>query len=143
MNKKVLYWSDVEELVANLIEKINNNGDVFTHILTLARGGYVPAALLGHGLNIRSVHSVCAYSYQGAQRGDITLEGACPDLDDTRLLIVDDLVDSGETIRFMRKQYPNAKVAVLVAKPQGEDQADYYAQKASQDCWIDFPWEKN
>ena len=143
MNKKVLYWSDVEELVANVVHQIQEKDIEFMHIVTLARGGYVPAALLGHGLNIRSVHSVCAYSYQGSQRGDITLEGDCPKLDDSKMLIVDDLVDSGETIKFMRQKYPRAKVAVLVAKPNGEGQADFYAEKAEQDCWIDFPWEKN
>lgn len=142
LNKKVLYWNDIEELIAKLIEKINAKGEVFTHILALARGGCVPATLLGYGLNIRSVHSVCAYSYHGSTRGEITLDGGFPDLDDTRLLIVDDMVDSGDTIKFIRKRYPNAKVAVLFAKPKGENQADFFAENAPQVCWIEFPWEE-
>jgi xanthine phosphoribosyltransferase len=56
-------------------------------------------------------------------------------------LIVDDLVDSGATMRAIRKMMPNAHAAVLYAKPDGLDQADSYVETVGQDTWIHFPWE--
>lgn len=143
MQKKVLYWGDVEEMVANIATQISKDAQEFTHILALARGGLVPSALLAHALDLRPVHSLSVYSYRGTVQDEPELISDWPEIDDKNLLIVDDLVDSGKTVKMIKEHYPNAKVAVLIAKPEGQAQADFFAEKCTQDAWIDFPWERD
>ncbi len=56
-------------------------------------------------------------------------------------LVIDDLVDSGTTMRIVRAILPKAHVAVLYAKPAGRPLADSFVDEFPQDSWIDFPWE--
>jgi adenine/guanine phosphoribosyltransferase-like PRPP-binding protein len=46
--------------------------------------------------------------------------------DGTGILIVDDLVDSGKTLELVRELYPNAHLATVYAKPEGEPQVDTF-----------------
>ena len=56
-------------------------------------------------------------------------------------LIVDDLVDTGETIKALRPILPKAHYATVYAKPAGRDQVDTFITEVSQDTWIYFPWD--
>ena len=56
-------------------------------------------------------------------------------------LIVDDLVDTGETIKAIRSSLPNAHYATVYAKPSGREQVDTFITEVSQDTWIYFPWD--
>ena len=56
-------------------------------------------------------------------------------------LIVDDLVDTGETIKALRPQIPKAHYATVYAKPNGRTQVDTFITEVSQDTWIYFPWD--
>ncbi len=56
-------------------------------------------------------------------------------------LIIDDLVDTGETARIVRNSYPEAMFACLCAKPSGRLRADFYMREVSQDIWVLFPWD--
>lgn len=57
-------------------------------------------------------------------------------------LVVDDLVDSGETIKAVKQYFPKAVYVVLIAKPKGLMVADHYVQIVEQNIWVAFPWEK-
>ena len=56
-------------------------------------------------------------------------------------LIVDDLVDTGETARALRKMLPRAHFATAYAKPAGRPLVDTFVTEVSQDTWIFFPWD--
>ena len=56
-------------------------------------------------------------------------------------LIIDDLVDTGETIKTIRLKLPNAHYATVYAKPSGREQVDTFITEVSQDTWIYFPWD--
>ncbi|MDB5392852.1 MAG: xanthine-guanine phosphoribosyltransferase, partial [Rhodospirillales bacterium] len=56
-------------------------------------------------------------------------------------LVIDDLVDTGATMRIVRTMLPRAYVGVLYAKPTGRPFADTFVREFPQDSWIDFPWE--
>ncbi|MDO9541152.1 MAG: phosphoribosyltransferase family protein [Kiritimatiellia bacterium] len=57
------------------------------------------------------------------------------------ILIIDDIIDSGDTARAVRKKIKNAKadIAVLFKKPWSKIKPDYCLQET--DKWIVFPWE--
>lgn len=143
IGKKVAYWADIEEMVADLTHQIKQSGQEFNAILCLARGGLVPAALLAHALDIRNVYSVAVTSYYNKSQFEPELKSDLPDIPSDKLLIVDDLVDTGKTVDFIARNYKNAKVACLFAKPEGRDRADFVSETVSQDTWINFPWEED
>ena len=62
--------------------------------------------------------------------------------DGTGLLIIDDLVDTGETARAVRDMLPKAHFATVYAKPAGRPLVDTFVTEVSQDTWIAFPWEQ-
>lgn len=118
-------------------------------IVAVTRGGLIPAALLAEKMGIRIVDTVCIQSYNTL---DQRLAEAIilKDINggwDTRLgfddfLVVDDLVDSGETADTIKTHLPGAHFACLYAKPVGERFADTYVEVFDQSQWIVFPWEE-
>jgi xanthine phosphoribosyltransferase len=56
-------------------------------------------------------------------------------------LIIDDLVDTGETGKMLRQMMPKAHFATVYAKPSGRPVVDTFVTEVSQDTWIFFPWD--
>jgi xanthine phosphoribosyltransferase len=57
------------------------------------------------------------------------------------LLVVDDLADTGATVKIVRAILPQAHVATVYAKPLGRPFVDTFITDVSQDTWIYFPWD--
>ncbi|WP_116653821.1 xanthine phosphoribosyltransferase [Pelagibacterium sediminicola] len=119
----------------------------FHAIVAIARGGLVPATIIARELNIRMIESVSVKSYDHQTQGEVqVLKAINPDLiaadaSGRKLLIIDDLVDTGATARAVRNMLPNAHFATVYAKPQGRDTVDSFITEVSQDTWIYFPWD--
>ena len=56
-------------------------------------------------------------------------------------LVVDDLVDTGNTATIIRNMLPKAHFATLYSKPAGKPLVDTFITEVSQDTWILFPWD--
>ena len=111
-------------------------------IIAVTRGGLVPAAIVARELDIRLIDTVCVLSYNHKTKGDVKiLKGATEASKGENWLIVDDLVDTGETIKAIRLSLPNAHYATVYAKPSGREQVDTFITEVSQDTWIYFPWD--
>lgn len=117
-------------------------------IVAVARGGMTLAHALSMALDIRNLQSVRAESYDGnCQRDSITVSGQCDFSDSSRILIVDDIVDSGQTLASLmpqlRSEHPNCefKTVALFTKPTALLQPDYSLHEATD--WIDFFWERD
>ena len=119
----------------------------FDAIVAIARGGLVPATIVARELNIRVVESVSVKSYDHQNQGEVrVLKSISPDIlgkvkAGGKILIVDDLVDTGATARIVREMLPGAHIATVYAKPQGRDMVDTFITEVSQDTWIFFPWD--
>jgi len=119
----------------------------FDAVVAIARGGLVPAAIVARELNIRTVETVAVKSYDHQAQGEIRL--LKPITADVRglhaagkkVLIVDDLVDTGATARAVREMLPGAHFATVYAKPKGREMVDTFITEVSQDTWIFFPWD--
>ena len=61
--------------------------------------------------------------------------------DGNDILIIDDLVDTGKTLKIVKEIYPKAHFATVYAKPKGKEMVDTYITEVSQDTWIFFPWD--
>ena len=111
-------------------------------IIAVTRGGLVPAAIVARELDIRLIDTVCVLSYNHKSKGDVNIiKGAADAAKGEDWLIVDDLVDTGETIKAIRLSLPNAHYATVYAKPSGREQVDTFITEVSQDTWIYFPWD--
>ena len=112
----------------------------FEGLVSITRGGLVPAAIISRGFAIRLVDTICISSYEHMNQSEVSIikrlngngEG---------WLIVDDLVDKGKTARVVKEMLPNAHFACVYAKPLGKPLVDTYITEVGQDTWIYFPWD--
>ncbi len=115
-NKMFVSWADVEDLVQELWKKVVIGSMPINSIHGLKRGGYIPAVMLSHQLNLP--YSETIYH-------------------DT--LVVDDICDSGETL----KKAPGVYHAVLHYKPHTSCVVPTIWAKEVGDDWIVYPWERH
>jgi xanthine phosphoribosyltransferase len=119
----------------------------FTAIVTITRGGLVPAAIVARELGARVIETVCIASYHDykTQGGLQVLKGIAPGVakfgEGKGILVVDDLVDTGATAKVVREMLPHAHFATVYAKPLGRPMVDTFITEVSQDTWIYVPWD--
>jgi xanthine phosphoribosyltransferase len=137
-------WDQFHRDARALAWRLNGAGP-FEAIVTVTRGGLVPAAIVARELDLRLVETICISSYSHIQQGRLkVLKGVAPELTAKRgegILIVDDLVDTGKTARVVRELLPSAHFATVYAKPMGRPLVDTFVTEVSQDTWIFFPWD--
>ena len=111
-------------------------------IVAITRGGLIPAAIIARELDTRLVESVSVATYEEETKGDpVVVKPPAAAGDGTGFLVVDDLVDTGTTIRVVRGLLPNAHYACVYAKPAGRSMIETFVTEVSQDTWILFPWD--
>ncbi len=130
------YCDDTIKL-ASLIEKTGRN---FKSIIVITRGGLFPASILSARLGIKLIDTYCISSYSERKLGTIN-ELKKPNIDLTDALFIDDLSDSGNTIRYVKSVYPEAFIACVYVKQKGKSFPDLYVQEYTDDTWIVQPWE--
>ena len=120
----------------------------FQAVVCITRGGLVPAAIVARELGIRVIETVCIASYNHTTQGELTmLKGVAEHIvaiaggRGKGVLVVDDLVDTGQTAKLVRDILPEAHFAAVYAKPQGRPMVDTFITEVSQDTWIFFPWD--
>jgi xanthine phosphoribosyltransferase len=139
-------WTDLHRDARALAWRLAALGP-FKSVVAVARGGLAPAAIIARELDIRQVETVCIVSYEEGddgvadQRREVRVLKALPG-NGEGMLVIDDLVDSGETARAVKAMLPKAHIATVYAKPAGLDVVDSYVTLVSQDTWIVFPWDE-
>ena len=121
----------------------------FEAIVCITRGGLVAAAIVARELDVRLIETVCVVSYEDYKRQSElrVLKGVADSVSrigagqGDRVLIVDDLVDTGKTAQIVRGLLPKAHFATVYAKPMGRPMVDTFITEVSQDTWIYFPWD--
>ena len=82
----------------------------FKGIVAVTRGGLVPAAIVARELEIRLIETACISSYDHKDQGHLNVLKNAPEAGDGEgWLIVDDLVDTGETAKALRVKRIEAK----------------------------------
>ena len=115
-------------------------------MVSITRGGLVPAAIVARELEIRVIETISIASYNHQQQGGLqVLKSISPEImkagETGKLLVIDDLVDTGSTMKLVRELLPTALVATVYAKPLGRPLVDTFITEVSQDTWIYFPWD--
>lgn len=119
------------------------NADI---LLAVARGGLTLGHLMAQALDTRNLFTLNSIHYEGELKLDTFNIFNIPDLSSAkRVLIIDDIVDSGETmqeiLRVLGEKFPDTefKLATIFYKPTAVLQPDYTVREAKE--WIDFFWE--
>jgi xanthine phosphoribosyltransferase len=140
-------WDQFHRDSRALAWRLNGAGP-FEAVVCITRGGLVPAAIVARELGIRLIETVCVASYDHTRQGDLrVLKSVAPEIvaraggQGAGVLIVDDLVDTGQTVKVVRALLPRAHFATVYAKPMGRPQVDTFITEVSQDTWIYFPWD--
>jgi xanthine phosphoribosyltransferase len=139
-------WDQFHRDARALAWRLNGAGP-FAAIVTVTRGGLVPAAIVARELDIRVIETISIASYDDTRQGELrVLKSVASDIiemggGDRGVLIVDDLVDTGRTAKIVRDLLPKAHFATVYAKPMGRPLVDTFITEVSQDTWIFFPWD--
>ncbi|HBO38991.1 MAG TPA: xanthine phosphoribosyltransferase [Pasteurellaceae bacterium] len=138
--KYVVTWDMFQMHARKLAERLLPASQ-WKGIIAVTRGGLFPAAVLARELGIRHVETVNIASYhdhdtQGELKVLHRAEG-----DGDGFIVVDDLVDTGNTARAILEMYPKARFVTVFAKPAGVPLVDDYVVDIPQDTWIEQPWD--
>ncbi len=117
-------------------------------ILAIARGGLTLAHAYAQATDNRNLFSINSMLYDGEVKRSHAKLINLPELSGhKRVLILDDIVDSGETLigvyRVLQERYPDIdfKSATLYTKKNAAIQPDWALHETTE--WIDFFWEKD
>ena len=134
-------WDQLHRDARALAWRLMGRGP-FRGIVAVSRGGLIPAAIVARELECRFVESVSVETYDEETRGEpLITKPPTAAGDGAGFLVVDDLVDSGATLRAVRAVLPRAHYACIYAKPAGRDWVETFVTEVSQDTWILFPWD--
>ncbi len=136
--------NDVNEMVTILASQIRPRYKD-TAIVPILRGGMVPAGLLADKLNLRNMGVVVAEHYDGTERRDeVQIHTVLIAEDTPEVIIVDDIVDSGKTLRLVVNEVTQivdeVRTAALVVRSGAAYEPDYYVIKELKEDYITMPW---
>jgi uncharacterized protein len=140
-------WDDLGEAVAQLSRRIAADRYRPDAVLALARGGLPLAGALAYALGVKSMATLNVEFYTGVDERleEPLLLPPIPDLgrlESERLLVVDDVADTGRTLALVRdfcaEHVAEVRTAVLYEKPHSTVRCDYVWRRT--DRWIEFPW---
>jgi hypoxanthine phosphoribosyltransferase len=152
--REVMSWDDLGSGSRALAELVHEGGYRPDMILAIARGGLLVAGALSYALGVKNTFTMNVEFYTDIdERLEMPmLLPPVPDLVDftaTRVLIADDVADTGATIalvkRFLEGKVAEARSAVLSEKPRSTVQCEYVWRRTrlladGSQPWIDFPW---
>jgi len=147
---KVLYvpWNDVLRMCYSLAEKVLDSREAFDAIVSVSRGGLVPARIMSDVLGVFNFYTIRSRFWGIAGRiAEEPMLGIheAIDVDGKNVLLVDETVDTGMTlekiINVLRSLGAgDVKTAVLHYKTGSSLIPDFYIDVVDKDVWIFYPW---
>ena len=141
MKQVFLSYHDIHTDCIELAKKIKKKYKPEKLIL-ISRGGLIPGSIIANYLGIQDVDVIALKTYADRKRSkEIKVYKRIKS--EKKLVVIDDLVDSGETAKIVKEMMPNSKFVVLYAKTSGKKQADLHIYNFKDSDWIVFPWEQD
>jgi hypoxanthine phosphoribosyltransferase len=146
-DREVMTWQDLGDGARDLAEQMHRDGYRPDMVLAIARGGLPVAGALAYALGVKNTFAMNVEFYTGIdERLEMPmLLPPVPDLVDfaeTRVLIADDVADTGATLALVKEfcegKVADVRCAVMYAKPRSTVQCEYVWRHTN--SWIDFPW---
>ncbi|MGB5307615.1 MAG: phosphoribosyltransferase [Arenicellales bacterium] len=153
MNDKSIKWElvsweifyDMTRQLAYLIQEDGYRPDI---IIAIARGGYTPARILSDYLGVMDMTSFKVKHYRSLdkQPGARIEHPLAADVSGRRILLVDDVSDSGDTFDVAIDHINTCanpteiRTAVLHHKIVSKYKPTYYTREVREWHWITYPW---
>jgi len=146
-------WTDYHRDIERLAAKVHAEGRQFDQIVCVARGGLRVGDTLSRIFKVPlAIISASSYTGEaGMVRGEITVAKHMTMTSESlgeRLLLVDDLVDSGVTLEVVKRhllesrpKVKEVRTAVLWYKACSQCKPDYYVHYLPGNPWIHQPFE--
>ena len=145
--REILTYELFGTAVRDIAQKVVDSGYEPDIVLSIARGGLALGMGLGYALDVKNLSAVNVEFYTGVnERLEVPMmlppTPAAVDLTGMKVLIADDVADTGKTLEivhdFCAGHVAEARTAVIFEKPWTVINADYVYKKT--DRWIDFAW---
>lgn len=150
MKDQVNYsWEDFNKDIFLINSKIYKENWLPDCVVGIKRGGLTPAVVLSHFLN-KPMYAITYQNSNGLKKFDsYDLEKNLGESSLTRILIVDDICDTGDTFRQISEMnfynsFKNIKFCSMFYNVRQNFVVDFYAKKIDRyndKSWIVFPWE--
>ena len=119
MNKVYITWNQVNKL----LDKIHEQAQDIDYVAGIPRGGVILAILYSHRFGVQYMEY--------------------PSNHYPHLMILDDIADSGKTLKEWKEKLPVPYYATLHYKRSSCIEPDFYGRKMiKEDNWIVYPWER-
>ncbi|MCU1412714.1 MAG: phosphoribosyltransferase [Microbacteriaceae bacterium] len=145
--REILTWQDFGDGSRELATTIFHSGFVPDVVVAIARGGLLLAGALAYALDVKSCGALNAEFYTGVDTRLDEPVVLAPYLDEVslkgkRVLLVDDVSDSGRTLKMVvgiiELAGAEVKTACIYSKSHSVLEPDYTWKHT--DSWINFPW---
>ncbi len=146
-DREILTWSGFGDGAVELAKMVVGDGFQPDIVLAIARGGLFVAGSLGYALDVKNLYVMNVEFYTGVDE-TLDLPVMLPpyldkvDLREKRVLVADDVADTGATLKlvhdFCAEEVAEVRSAVLYEKPRSTITCDYVWRRTDQ--WIVFPW---
>jgi hypoxanthine phosphoribosyltransferase len=144
---EVMTWQDLGEGTRRLAEQVHRDGFRPDIVLAIARGGLLVAGALAYALDVKNTFTMNVEFYTGIDER-LPVPMLLPpipefvDMHEQRVLIADDVADTGATLAlvkgFCKGNVAEVRCAVLYEKSRSAVRSEYVWRRT--DRWIDFPW---
>ncbi len=147
IERETLTWDGFGAATRDLARNIVATGFEPEVVVAIARGGLLPAGAIAYGLGVKNCGAINVEFYTGIGTVLAAPEVLPPALDmdyldGRRVLLVDDVADSGRTlalaVQLLQEKGADVRSVTIYTKPSTIIQPDF-AWKDT-DRWIDFPW---
>ncbi len=145
--REELTWDLFGRASRELAEQVAADGFEPDLLLSIARGGLFVAGALGYALDVKNLHVMNVEFYTGVDKR-LDLPVMLPpvpnavDLAGARVLVCDDVADTGATLKLVRDfcadHVADVRCAVVYQKPRSVVASEYVWRRT--DRWINFPW---
>ena len=145
--REILTWEGFGAATREIAQTVVDSGFEPDWIVAIARGGLPIGGALGYALSMKNIATLNVEFYTGIdERRELPI--VLPpilnlvDLENTNVLVVDDVADTGETLKMvidlLSPSVNEVRSLVLYEKPRSEVRPYYSWRKT--DLWINFPW---
>lgn len=146
-DREILTYEMFGTAVRDLAQQVVDSGYRPDLVLSVARGGLGLGMGLGYALDVKNLSAVNVEFYTAVdERLEMPImlppTPAAVELAGLKVLIADDVADTGKTLEIVRDfcagHVAEARTAVIYEKPGTVVLPDYVWRRT--DRWIDFPW---
>jgi hypoxanthine phosphoribosyltransferase len=149
---KLVSWEEIVDWSMHLADIIKRDGFKPDLVVAVARGGYVPARLICDFLGVENLVSLQSQHWTEAAKVEeraIIKFAYVIDASGLNVLVVDDIVDTGETLKLAKEhveKYWNPKQVKTAAlqwiSPVARFKPDYYYIEVKEWIWFQYPWTR-